>query len=272
MVPAAIFASLADYHTHTPLCRHAEGWPVDYARVAVERGLGELGFADHNPMPEQFDEWRMSLADLPRYLEAVEEARAQFPQLPIRLGLECDYLPGREAWIEELRGKADWDFFIGSVHYLPDGTEVDSPTAIKRYRDGDGDAIWAHDWVTYERAIRSRLFDFVAHPDLPKKFGFRPVGDLRGFYAPVIAALAETGTPFEINTAGWRKDCAEQYPAREFLEMAHPAGVPLLINSDAHAVADLAAGFGAAVALAKSVGYTRTVRFHRREISFVALP
>ena len=79
MVPAAIFASLADYHTHTPLCRHAEGWPVDYARVAVERGLGELGFADHNPMPEQFDDWRMLRDELPRYFEAVEEARAQFP-------------------------------------------------------------------------------------------------------------------------------------------------------------------------------------------------
>ena len=52
----------------------------------------------------------------------------------------------------------------------------------------------------------------------------------------VIAALAETKTPFEINTAGWRKDCAEQYPAKEFLELAHAAGVPLLINSDAHAV------------------------------------
>ena len=35
-----------------------------------------------------------------------------------------------------------------------------------------------------------------------------------------IAALAETGTPFELNTAGWRKECREQYPAREFLELA----------------------------------------------------
>ena len=98
-MPANIFASLADYHTHTPLCRHAEGWPVDYARVAVERGLGELGFADHNPMPEKFDDWRMLRDELPRYLEAVEEARAQFPQLRIKLGLECDFIPGYEWWI-----------------------------------------------------------------------------------------------------------------------------------------------------------------------------
>jgi histidinol-phosphatase (PHP family) len=267
-----MFSSLADYHVHTPLCHHATGWPVEFARRAVELGLGELGFADHNPMPERFDNWRMARADLPRYLDEVEKARAQFPQLTIRLGLECDYLAGRESWIEELRGMADWDYFIGSVHYLPGGVEVDNPEYISRYRNGETEAIWAAYWPEYERAIRSGLFDFVAHPDLPKKFGFRPAGDLRRFYEPVAAALAETQTPFEINTAGWRKECAEQYPAREFLELAHAANVPLLINSDAHAVAELGAGFHEAVALAKSVGFTHTARFHRRQVSLVALP
>lgn len=267
-----MLSALADYHVHTPLCRHATGWPVEFARRAVELGLGEIGFADHNPMPEYFDDWRMLRADLPRYLEEVEKARAEFPQLAIRLGLECDYLAGREAWIEELRGLADWDFFIGSVHYLPDGLEVDHPKYLGRYRDGHTAAIWDDYWPTYGRAIRSGLFDFVAHPDLPKKFGFRPEGDLRRYYEPVVAALAETSTPFEINTAGWRKDCREQYPAREFLELAHEAEVPLLINSDAHAVEELGAGLAEAMALAKSVGYTQTARFERRKVSFVPLP
>ena len=162
---------------------------------------------------------------------------------------------------------APWDFFIGSVHYLPEGWEVDHPKYVGRHA-GHAEEIWASYWRVYEQAIRSGLFDFVGHPDLPKKFGFRPTGDLRRFYEPVIAALAETGTPFEINTAGWRKECAEQYPAREFLELARAAGVPLLINSDAHAVEELGAGFADAVALAKSAGYTQTARFARRENLF----
>jgi histidinol-phosphatase (PHP family) len=267
-----MLAALADYHIHTPLCRHATGWPAEFAARAVALGLGEIGFADHNPMPAQFDDWRMLREDLPRYFDEVEKARAQFPQLAIRLGLECDFLAGREAWIEELRAVADWDYFIGSVHYLGDGTEVDHPQAIKRYANGETDAIWAAYWKTYERAIRSGLFDFVAHPDLPKKFGFVPAGDLRRYYDPVIAALVETRTPFEINTAGWRKQCAEQYPARQFLELARAADVPVLINSDAHSVAELGANFPEAVALAKSVGFTRTARFGRRAISFADLP
>ena len=268
-----MLSALADYHVHTPLCHHAEGWPVDFAARAVALGLGELGFADHNPMPERFDDWRMLREDLPRYLDEVVNARAQFPQLTIRLGLECDYLAGREAWIEELRGMADWDYFIGSVHYLPGEDEaVDDPKFISRHRGRDVNSIWASYWNAYEAAIRTSLFDFMAHPDLPKKFGLRPAGDLRRFYEPVIAALADTHTPFEINTAGWRKACREQYPARVFLELAHAAAVPLLINSDAHAPAELAAGYADAVTLAKSAGYTHTIRLARRQRSLVPLP
>jgi histidinol-phosphatase (PHP family) len=266
-----MFSQLSDYHVHTPLCHHATGWPVEFARRAVELGLGELGFADHNPMAEYFDDWRMLREELPRYHEEVEKARAAFPQLPIRVGLECDFIAGREAWIEELSKMADWDFLIGSVHYLPEGWEVDHPKYVGRHA-GHAEEIWTEYWHAYEQCIRSGLFDFVAHPDLPKKFGFRPEGDLGRFYEPVIAALAETKTPFEINTAGWRKDCREQYPARQFLELAASAGVSLLINSDSHAVEELTAGFPEAVALAKDAGYGQIVRFKGREFHSVPLP
>ena len=51
------FSQFADYHTHTPLCRHAEGNPVDYAKRAIEIGLDEIGFSDHSPMNNDgFDE------------------------------------------------------------------------------------------------------------------------------------------------------------------------------------------------------------------------
>ncbi len=264
-------ACLADYHTHTPLCRHAEGWPVELARAAAGRGLGELGFSDHNPMPAPFDDWRMLIGELPRYIEAVAEARAKFPALNIKLGLECDFIAGQEKWIEQLAGMAEWDYLIGSVHYLPDGWEVDNPKYLSRHSGAGTEEIWRSYWRTYEQCIRSGLFDFVGHPDLPKKFGFRPQGDLRRYYDGAIAALAETGTPYEINTAGLRKDCAEQYPAFEFIQLAQSAGVPVLVSSDAHSPAEVGAGFEEAVALARAAGCTHTLRFTRRQRSSVAL-
>lgn len=261
----------ADFHLHTLLCRHAIGTPADYARVAEEKGLREIGFADHNPMPEPFDDWRMNLDELPRYVELVEEARAQFPSLAIRLGLECDFIAGREAWIEKLAGLADWDFLIGSVHYIAPGWDVDNPKWIGRFREQPVAEIWARYWKIYEQCIRSGLFDFVAHPDLPKKFGFRPTGDLRAFYEPSIVALAEKKVAVEINTAGLRKPVGELYPSREFLEMARAAEVPLLINSDAHAPGEVGADFEAATKLAREAGYRETVRFAKRKRSFAPL-
>jgi histidinol-phosphatase (PHP family) len=167
---------------------------------------------------------------------------------------------------------ADWDYLIGSVHYIAPGWAVDNPQYIGRFHEQPVEEIWAMYWREYERCIRSGLFDFVAHPDLPKKFGFRPGGDLRRFYEPSIRALAETGLAYEINTAGLRKECRELYPAPEFVEMAFEAGIPLLINSDSHDPAELGAGFREAIACARTAGYREVARFEKRRRIMVPLP
>ena len=96
----------ADYHMHTPLCRHATGEPTEYAARAVELGLPEIGFSDHNPMPvDDYDDWRMFLDQLDTYVESVERARREHPQLSIRLALEVDYVLGCEEWVRDLAGR-----------------------------------------------------------------------------------------------------------------------------------------------------------------------
>lgn len=264
---------LTDYHTHTPLCLHAEGTPLEYARHAQSIGLAEIGLSDHNPMPEYFDNWRMLLGDLPRYFELVEEARAALPGFPIRLALECDYLEGREAWIEETARMKEWDYLIGSVHYIHDGIAVDDPKHVSRWQTAaDIEHMWGMYWKLYEKMIRTRMFDFFAHPDLAKRFALRPEGDLRRYYEPVIQALVDTQGVLEVSTAGLRKDVREIYPAREMLEMAFSAGVPIVINSDAHLPTDVGIDFNKALELVRGVGYATTVRFEKRQRTVAPLP
>jgi histidinol-phosphatase (PHP family) len=253
----------ADYHLHTPLCRHATGWPVDYARRAVELGLPEIGFSDHSPMPKEFDDWRMLDSDLPRYLEAVEEARAAFPQLPIRVGLEVDWLEGGEAWIEALSQRAPWDYLIGSVHYLGDWN-FDNPAEVARFSHFGVEEAWERYWQLFGQAARSGFFEIMGHPDLVKKFKHRPAGDLRRFYAPAVQACVDAKVAIEINTAGLFKPVAEMYPAPEFLTLAAQAGVPLTINSDAHAPEETGRAFREALELAKACGFKELVRFAGR--------
>ncbi|MDP6034729.1 MAG: PHP domain-containing protein, partial [Verrucomicrobiota bacterium] len=95
----------ADYHMHTPLCHHASGEPVDYAAHALEMGLPEIGFSDHSPVEhDDQDDWRMLASEIEEYVTKVQCARDTHPALPIRLGLEVDFIPGHEPWIEKMAG------------------------------------------------------------------------------------------------------------------------------------------------------------------------
>lgn len=264
----------ADYHTHTPLCRHADGEPEAYVDAAIAAGVTEYGVADHAPCaPEPFDDWRMLSAELPEYFAWIERARAHAGgRLAIRAGLECDWLPGCEAWIEDLTGRHAWDYLIGSVHYLG-GWDFDNPKWVPmgRWNEYDIDQVWGDYWKAYADMARSGLFDILAHADLVKKFGHVPAGDLDRFYEPAIDEIAAAGCTIEINTAGWHKPCAEQYPHSRFLELARSAGVPLVISSDAHHPREVGRDFDKAIALAKAAGYTETQLFHQRQATGVTL-
>lgn len=255
----------ADYHSHTPLCHHAEGTPEGYVDAALAAGLSEFGISDHAPaVPEPFDDWRMAESDLPAYFDWIERARGHAAgRIPVRAGLECDWLPGCEGWIESLAGRHDWDYLIGSVHYLEDW-DFDNPKWIGRWAEVDVAAVWQHYWSTYADMARSGLFDLLGHPDLVKKFSHRPSGDLARYYEPVIEAIVTSGAAIELNTAGWHKPCAEAYPEPGFLRLACRAGIPLVLSSDAHAPGEVGRDFARATALAHDAGYRSTQLFDKR--------
>ena len=63
----------ADYHTHTPLCMHAEGEPEQFIDAAIAAGVTEYGISDHAPVGKEFfDDWRMLDAQLPEYFDWIE--------------------------------------------------------------------------------------------------------------------------------------------------------------------------------------------------------
>lgn len=256
----------ANYHTHTPLCRHAEGDPEAYIDAAIAAGLSEYGVSDHAPQrPEPYDDWRMLEAELPAYFDWIGRARAHAAgRIPVRAGLECDWLEGCGGWIESLASRYPWDYLIGSVHYL--GTwDFDNPKWLGSvWKDVDIDDVWARYWAAYARMAESGLFDILGHPDLIKKFGHLPTGDLARFYEPALDAIAASGCAIEINTAGWSKPCEEAYPSLAFLELACSAGIPLVISTDAHSPAEVGRDYERGIALAKEAGYVETQLFEQR--------
>jgi histidinol-phosphatase (PHP family) len=254
-----------DLHMHTPLCRHATGEPVDYARHAVELGFTEIGFSDHSPMrQDDFDDWRMRFDQLNEYVEKVREAQKDFPQLTIRLAMEVDYLPGQEEWIRELAALHPWDYFIGSVHYVSDSWAIDSPYKLSEWKNRDVWEVWSVYFERLTMAAESGLFEIIGHADLPKKFGYRPTRDCTPLFETFLNAARKHKCALDVNTAGLRKDCKEIYPSRQFLELAFKKDVPITFGSDAHAPEEVGMNFAEAIQLTRDVGYTECLTFANR--------
>lgn len=266
---------LTDYHVHTPRCGHATGRMEEYVEAAIAAGLAEIGFSDHLPMywlpPERRDRSvAMAMEELEEYVADVLRLRERYPEIPIRLGVEADYIPGREEDLARLLEPYPWDYVIGSVHFIGDWG-FDNPAEVRRFAEWNLSDLYARFFALEIQAARSGLFDIMAHIDLVKKFGHRPETDLRPVYREVAAALAQAGVAVELSTAGLRKPVGEVYPHPDLLAECCRHGVPIVINSDAHSPEEVAWGFADALALARAVGYRQVVRFSRRQRTAVDL-
>ncbi|WP_183988412.1 histidinol-phosphatase HisJ family protein [Deinobacterium chartae] len=257
-------AGLFDSHTHTPLCQHASGTPTELAQAALEAGLAGIVFTDHMPMPRWYDApWRMSEAQLPLYVESVLAAREAFAgRLEVRLGLEADYHPGTERFVERILSSYPFDYVIGSVHYLG-AWGFDNPEFVHEYEERDLTALWRSYYALTEAAARSGLFDAIGHLDLPKKFGHRnPQPDLAH---ATLEAVAAEGLALDYNTAGWRKAVAEPYPAQDVVLEAVRLGIPFVLGSDAHAPGEVGHRFAEAAQTLHDAG-AQIVTFRGREV------
>ncbi len=255
-----------DYHLHTALCKHAVGTVEEYVEAALAAGFDEIGFADHNPLPDNFDiEHRMEASQDSEYLEMVARVQQKYSDITIKLGLEVDYLPGGEDFLREQIAGYPLDYVYGSVHYLGDWN-FDNPVFVHRWENSNVDDIYQWYFKCLEDLIASRLFDIIAHPDLVKKFGHRPEKlDLEACYRRICTGLREADMCIEINTSGLRKEVGEIYPARRFLEIAFETGVPIVIGSDAHSPEEVGSAFDKGRELAQAVGYTHIQQFTRRK-------
>jgi histidinol-phosphatase (PHP family) len=131
--------------------------------------------------------------------------------------------------------------------------------------------VWTKYFKAMTQAAESGLFDFMAHPDLVKKFGHRPKGDLRPYYKDTLDAIEAAGIAMEVSTAGLRKEVMEIYPSIEFLEEAFRRNIPVLISSDSHAPAEVGYEFQRALKMVKGVGYRKLCTFRNRERILIPL-
>jgi histidinol-phosphatase (PHP family) len=267
---------LTDYHVHlrpdeddTPAARYFTAANAEnYRTVADERGIAELGVAEHiHRFTQALDVWqhpwwrRWARDDVDAYCAFVRE------DTDLRLGIEADFVAGAEDRLANFLDDREWDYVVGSVHFVRDEA-VDMEDWSVWGRGESAEKVWRRYFETVAEAARTGLYDIMAHPDLVKVWGTDapvPEGDLRRYYEPAIEGFLEGGVAVEVSTAGLRKPVSEIYPSRGFLELAVEAGLPVALSSDAHLPDQLGYRYEEAVALLEQVGIGELSVFERRE-------
>lgn len=220
---------LANYHTHTPRCRHAVGTEEEYVRCAIDRGLEILGFSDHSPytFPKSFfSDYRMGLEELDDYVEAVTGLQKKYTgQLRIPLGLELEYYPAYLPELLEILRDKPIDYAILGQHFVGNeigehysGYKTEDETILRRYCD---QAI---------EGMETGLFSYLAHPDL-----IYYTGDVKCYQRHMRRLCKGANScklPIELNLCGLKEK--RNYPNPCFWEMAAEQNCKVVLGYDAH--------------------------------------
>lgn len=236
-----------DFHSHV-----SRSSAFEMANAAREKEMRILGLSEHifqmreaRPVLEHMalEGKMMSFAE---YEEAVRGA-GQRAKCETRLGLEVDYIPGKNEEVWATLGALEWDFLIGSVH------EVDeifflSPHQWKRE---EGEALWLRYFELLREVAACGIFDVVSHPvRMREQNAFLP----RNFddeLERLAAEAARCDVALEINGHDML-----HYPTlvRRLARACALHRTPVSVGSDAHMPARVAQANASSEELLREVG------------------
>lgn len=257
------------YHTHNRFC-DGTGEVVEYVDAAIAAGLEALGISCHSPLNFP-DEAAMRAESLPAYCEEVTRLRdAARGGLRVHLSLEFDYIPERHSDLWAIVAPHQFDYLIGSVHFLAGGDD-EVPWAVDLTRQGFEDGLrrfFQRDirrlvGAYYERVRSLAAWGRVAivgHIDRIKKWNddSRYFNEKESWYQREVEATLQAcqraGSIVELNTVGWRNAVWSPYPSPWILRRCLKLGIPLVVTTDAHAPERVTDFHAEAEALLREIG------------------
>ena len=200
---------------------------------------------------------------------------AQFAQdegLPVKIGLEVDYVRDQMDELSTFYAQYPFDVLIGSVHWLGSWMfdDIDDQTQMHEWAVRDVDQCWADYTIALEELAASNSVDVLAHPDLIKVAGHHP-SDSSAYWDLMAHAAAAADVSVECSSAGWAKPIGEQYPAEGFLDRLVARGVTFTTASDAHRLERVGERVGDLADLLEARGVTQLAAYSKRERLLVPL-
>ena len=236
---------LSDLHTHTAFCDGANS-PEEMVLQAIAQGMERIGFSGHSYLP--FDE-ENSMSP-----EVTAEYIVEINRLKEKYGDRIEILCGTERDCFSDINNSDYDFVIGSVHFVDcegkklvvdDGAERQKK-AVEEYFNGDFYQFTEAYYYTLERVVELTDCDIIGHFDLVSKYNDREHffdennGEYIKQWKHAVDVLINTGKLFEINTgAVFSGRRSVPYPAPPIIEYILSRGGRFILSSDSHSTESL---------------------------------
>jgi histidinol-phosphatase (PHP family) len=256
-----------DYHMHTTLT-DGHNTHEEMVLAAIEKGFDEIGFTDHFCITKPGD---LDIgADLITRMKenAVIMQKFYCNRINILFGIEVDYFDGSQEIIRESLQHFDFDYVIGSIHFLDDWN---FDACQKRYSEFKNDFLYEWYFGELQKAAKSQIFDVMGHPDLIKLFGIWPETSKKALFEETANIFADSGVAFELNTSGKDRPCGEFFPGNELLEAFFKAGIPVTLGSDSHKKVHIGRHFDEAGIILGDIGYSSITRFRNRKRDSIAV-
>lgn len=263
--------------------------PEEIVKEAIKAGITHICFTDHYKRPEgtEVNDWSKEFHS-DNYFREVDRLKKEYEdKINIYFGVEFDWFEEHKDWIVGEIKKRDYDFILGSVHFL----KFKEKYLILGWFDKFWEEIlkkthpdkYVREYYNQVRLmVESGLFDCVSHLDVVK------VGNVNNKYfdknsewykkevLETLDTIKKEGIAIEINASGWTTSQGEQYPSEWILREAFSRGIPIVIGTDFHGNNDgdnpykidydrIDTNLEGAYELARKVGYKSVLIFKNRK-------
>lgn len=234
-------------HAHTQFC-DGRADMEEFIKAAVNSRFTHYGFSPHSPVPIE-SPCNMAFDDVPAYLAEVDRLKKLYgDRINIYASMEIDYLGPQWGPSHEYFASLPLDYRIGSVHFIPapSGKLIDIDGSAERFKEnmklhfGDDLRYVVDSFFDASVAmVEAGGFDIIGHFDKIAQNAsyYNPgVEDCDWFVKRVnelIDVICEKKPVVEINTKA-KKVHGRIFPSEQYLPRLIAAGVPLIVNSDAH--------------------------------------
>ena len=262
---------LTNYHSHCNFCDGAEA-PEQYVHEALRQGFASYGFSSHIPLRDFDTTWNMKRERLGEYIGLISDLKAKYAdRIDLYCAFETDFKLGIHLRDELMRLYPEVDYTVGSIHYVGffadgrpweiDGTKEVFHRGLHEIFGGDIRAVVKSYFDLTAEMLSTERPDILGHADKIKMHGYFDESEpwFADSMRETIALVKEKDLIMEINTRGLYKGyTTDFYPASRWVREAHLAGVRLQVNSDAHQLHELSAGYDRAFGLLREIGVKET--------------